>query len=31
MTGLSPYSIVAQIQRPGIASVSEARFEYRLR
>jgi cytochrome c5 len=31
MTGLNPYSIVAQIQRPGVATVSEAKFEYRLR
>lgn len=31
MTGLNPYSIVAKIQRPGMASVSEARFEYRVR
>ena len=31
MTGLNPYTITAQIRRPGVAGVAEAHFEYRSR
>ena len=31
MTGKNPYTITAQIERPGAAGVTEARFEYKVR
>ncbi len=31
MSGPNPYSITAQIKRPGVAGTSEARFEYKVR
>ena len=31
MSGMNPYTITAQIQRPGVAGISEASFDYILR